>query len=66
MTFNLPALRLAIQEVRQAAGGALPILVGGNACAGNEHLAAEIGADAYGSDARQLVAAADRIFGWAK
>jgi MerR family transcriptional regulator, light-induced transcriptional regulator len=66
MTFNMPALRAAIEEVRRATGAALPIIVGGNACADKAHLAAEVGADAYGCDARELVIAANNIFGWTK
>jgi MerR family transcriptional regulator, light-induced transcriptional regulator len=64
MTFNMPALRIAVQDVRRAHGDSLPIIVGGNACGGQQNLAAELGANAYGSDARELVNAANQIFGW--
>jgi len=63
MTFNAPALKAAVSEVRRANGGKVRILVGGHALVNRPDFATEIGADATARDARELVAAASRLLG---
>ncbi len=62
MAFNVPALRRAVARVR-AEAGALPLAVGGGACLWAQGLAEELEVDATGSDAAELVAAAQRLLG---
>ena len=50
MSFHAPALRQAVSALR-AAFGALPLVVGGGACAWSPKLAAEVGAAATGTSA---------------
>lgn len=63
MTFNVPSLRATAQRVRAETGGALPIAIGGGACAWMKGIADELGADATGCDASEMVAAASRLLG---
>lgn len=62
MTFNVPALREAVRRVRARYPG-VPIAVGGGACSWQPGLAAEVDAQAEGSDAAELVAKAQRLLG---
>lgn len=61
MTFNVPALREAVQRVRAASR--VPIAVGGHACAWMSELVGDVGAEVTGADARELVTAAQRLLG---
>lgn len=63
MTFNVPALRTAVERVRAETRGALPIALGGGACQWVKGIAQELGADVTGYDASELVAAASRLLG---
>jgi MerR family transcriptional regulator, light-induced transcriptional regulator len=62
MTFNLPALREVVARVREQKP-ALPLAVGGGACAWNKSLAAELRPDIVGCDAAELVARARQLLG---
>jgi methanogenic corrinoid protein MtbC1 len=63
MTFNVPSLRTATARVRAETKGRLPIAIGGGACQWVTGIAEELGADATGYDASELVAAARRLLG---
>lgn len=63
MTFNVPSLRATAQRVRAETGGKLPIAIGGGACQWMKGIAEELGADATGCDAGEMVAAASRLLG---
>jgi methanogenic corrinoid protein MtbC1 len=62
MTYHLPALRSALEQVR-AAAPRLPIAVGGLAFNWAPGLEKELNATSHGKDARELVASACRILG---
>lgn len=62
MTYHLPALRTALEQVR-AAAPRLPIAVGGLAFTWAPGLERELGASFHGKDARELVASACRTLG---
>jgi methanogenic corrinoid protein MtbC1 len=62
MTYHLPALREAVQQVR-AAAPKLPIAVGGLAFSWVQGLDQELGVSFHGRDARELVASACRTLG---
>jgi methanogenic corrinoid protein MtbC1 len=61
MTYHLPALRQAVAAVREAAPR-LPMAVGGLAFTWVPGVEAELGVPFFGKDARELVAAACRMF----
>lgn len=63
MTFNVPSLRATAQRVRAETGGKLPIAIGGGACQWMKGIAEDLGADATGCDASEMVAAASRLLG---
>lgn len=63
MTFNVPSLRTTTQRVRAATQGKLPIAIGGGACQWVKGIADELGADATGGDASEMVAAVSRLLG---
>lgn len=60
MTFHIPALRRAVNELRSAFGRSFPIAVGGRACDLSPELVAELAATVYGTDAAALVEGALR------
>jgi len=62
MTYHLPALREAVQQVR-AVAPTLPIAVGGLAFSWAQGLDQELGVSFHGRDARELVASACRTLG---
>jgi methanogenic corrinoid protein MtbC1 len=62
MTYHLPALRTALDQVRTAAPR-LPIAVGGLAFSWVPGLERELGVSFHGKDARELVASACRTLG---
>lgn len=62
MTYHLPALRTALDQVR-ALAPRLPIAVGGLAFTWVPGLERELGVSFHGKDARELVAAACRTLG---
>jgi methanogenic corrinoid protein MtbC1 len=62
MTYHLPALREAVEQVRPVAP-TLPIAVGGLAFSWTPGLGQELNVSFHGRDARELVAAACRILG---
>ena len=57
MAFNVPALREVVALIR-ARAAALPVAVGGGACAWQQDLAREVGADLTARSAAELVALA--------
>jgi methanogenic corrinoid protein MtbC1 len=61
MDFNLPALRSALAQVREA-DRSLSLAVGGNACM-SEGLAHELGADGGGRNASEVVITARKLLG---
>lgn len=61
MSYHVPALRKAVEAVRQVAPG-LPMAVGGLAFTWAPGVEAELGVPFFGKDARELVAAACRMF----
>lgn len=61
MTYHLPALRKAVAAVREVAP-AVPMAVGGLAFTWVPGVEAELGVPFFGKDARELVAAACRMF----
>ncbi|QRN96970.1 cobalamin-dependent protein [Archangium violaceum] len=61
MTYHIPALRQAVAAVREVAP-LLPLAVGGLAFTWVPGLEAELGVPFFGKDARELVAAACRMF----
>jgi MerR family transcriptional regulator, light-induced transcriptional regulator len=63
MTFNIPAARTAVADLRRATESKFPIVIGGNACAGRPALAAELGADTTARNARDVVTAVDQLLG---
>lgn len=63
MTFHITALREAVQRVREATGGRIPLAVGGGACAWSTRLGVELGIDVTADNARGLVDAARRHLG---
>jgi methanogenic corrinoid protein MtbC1 len=65
MTFHLDALRQAVEDSREAAGDRLRLAVGGQAFTWAPALAGQLGADVYGRDATESVAAARRVLGLA-
>lgn len=62
MAFNAPALRDAVARVRAEAPPSVHVAVGGGVCEWISGIAEEVGADATGCDAAELVAAAERLF----
>jgi methanogenic corrinoid protein MtbC1 len=62
MTFHLPALKAAVARVR-VQQPAMPILVGGHACAWLRDPVGETGADGSGRDAAALLATARQLLG---
>ena len=63
MSFHLDTLRQAVWASREAAGDKLRLAVGGQAFTWAPALAGQLGADVYGRDARESVAAARRVLG---
>ena len=63
MTFNVPSLRTATARARAETRGKMPIAIGGGACQWVKGIAEELGADATGCDASEMVAAARRLLG---
>jgi methanogenic corrinoid protein MtbC1 len=63
MPFHAAALRRQVKSVRDHTGGRIPIAVGGLACAQLEEITAEIRPEILASSAREMVDAADRLFG---
>lgn len=61
MSFNTPALREAVAQVRAATAGRLPIIIGGHACRWSKGLAAELGVDGTAADAAEVVTLAQRL-----
>jgi methanogenic corrinoid protein MtbC1 len=61
MPFNIPSLRTAVAQLREQSGGKVPIAVGGYACTWARSLAAQVGADATGTDADALLEAATAL-----
>jgi MerR family transcriptional regulator, light-induced transcriptional regulator len=62
MTFHVPSLREAVRRVRER-HASVPIAVGGGACSWQPGLAADVDANAEGSDATELVAKAEQLLG---
>lgn len=62
MSFNVGALRIAVQRVREQLPG-LPIAVGGHATLWSANLGRELGVDAIGNDAATMLEAANRLLG---
>lgn len=62
MLFNLPHVSGLIEDVRRTFGRETRILVGGGAFRSSDDLWKEIGADAFGTDLRSAVAAAQSLF----
>jgi methanogenic corrinoid protein MtbC1 len=62
MSFNVGALRNTVKRVRQEFPS-LPIAVGGHACAWSATIVRELAAEATGSDAAEMIAAAKKVFG---
>jgi MerR family transcriptional regulator, light-induced transcriptional regulator len=63
MTFNVPALRRALERVRAQTGGKLPIVVGGGACSWVKNAAEELAADGTACDAAETVRVISRLLG---
>ena len=63
MPFHGAALRRQVRSVRDHSGGQLPIAVGGLACAQLEAITAEIQPEILATSAREMVDAANRLFG---
>lgn len=63
MFFNLPALQSCVRRLRAHSGPALPIMVGGAACAAGHATPAELDADATASEVADAVAVASRLTG---
>jgi methanogenic corrinoid protein MtbC1 len=63
MPFNVPALRTAVARLRRDGPKGLAIAVGGAACEWIAGTAKEVGADATGCDAEEVVAAAETLLG---
>lgn len=61
MSFNTPALRDAVAQVRRATQGRLPIIVGGHACRWGKGLPGELGVDGTAADAAEVVALAQQV-----
>lgn len=61
MSFNLRSLRMTVARLRSDFGEALPILVGGAACDTLADPAAELGADGFARDPRDLIGIAGRL-----
>lgn len=55
MTFNVPALRAAMAEIRKTFGKTMPVIIGGNVSTFAPDLATEVGADAMGFTADELI-----------
>lgn len=63
MTFNVPALRVAVARVREATGGRVPIAVGGGACAWGSRVLEEIAPEVSGRDVAEILQATRTLFG---
>lgn len=61
MTFNVPALRRALERVRAQTGGKLPIVIGGGACGWVKNVAEELAVDGTASDAASTVRVISRL-----
>lgn len=63
MSFNAPALRAAVQQVRAWAQGSCPIITGGAACSWIEGLGQELRVSGTAEDAVEAVQLAQRLLG---
>jgi methanogenic corrinoid protein MtbC1 len=63
MPFHAASLRRQVKSVRDHTGGRLPLAVGGLACAQLQAITAEISPDILAASAREMVDAANRLFG---
>ena len=63
MTFHLESLRQLVDCSREAVGDKLHLAVGGHAFTFAPSMVTELGAEIYGRDARESIAAAERVFG---
>ena len=61
MTFHLPALEAAVQQVRSTLGRGVPILVGGRAFSWSTGFAQKLDVQGFGRNADELVAEARRL-----
>ena len=61
MSFNTPALRSAVSQVREQTQGRLPIIIGGHACRWAKGLADELGVAGTAADAAEVVGLAQKI-----
>ncbi|WP_348652876.1 cobalamin-dependent protein [Polyangium sp. y55x31] len=61
MSFNLRSLRMTVARLRSDFGEALPILVGGAACDTLVDPGAELGADGFARDTRDLIGIVGRL-----
>lgn len=66
MSFNVPALRHAVERIRGAAGARLPILVGGHALQWSPGLCKELALTACDSDPGRVAEEARRLIGAAR
>lgn len=60
MSFNVGALRIAVQRVREKFPG-LPVAIGGHATLWSANIGRELAPDAIGGDAASMVEAANRL-----
>jgi methanogenic corrinoid protein MtbC1 len=63
MAFNVPALRSAVERIRNQAGGSLPILIGGGACDWVGGLERELPVDGVARSALEAVSVAAALLG---
>jgi methanogenic corrinoid protein MtbC1 len=63
MTFHVPALEAAVRSARRRKGDAFPIMVGGNLVTWAPGLGDELGVEAFGANADELVARCRRRLG---
>jgi methanogenic corrinoid protein MtbC1 len=63
MTFHVDVLREAVGRIRQVAGDRLHLAIGGQAFTWAPELVGQLGADIYGRNASESVAAARRLLG---
>ncbi|MET0414191.1 MAG: cobalamin-dependent protein [Polyangiaceae bacterium] len=63
MTFNVPALRQALERVRAQTGGRFPIVIGGGACSWVKNVVEDLAVDGTASDAAETVRVISRLLG---